>query len=440
MPPKRFLVVRDTAPDGALRGAVVAMGNFDGVHRGHQAVIAAAEERAKGLGKPAAVLTFEPHPRAFFHPQEPLFRLTDESAKLRLLASTGLDGAIVLTFNAALASLTADEFVADILVGRFGIGGAVIGFNFHFGKNRAGSPAFLMAQGRRFGFTVDVVAPFELNGRPVSSGPIRDALADGRLDDAAAWLGFPWFVSGEVIHGDKRGRELGFPTANLSLDAACGLRHGVYAVRVAYRGRHYDGVANFGRRPMFDSGVVLLEVFLFDFAGDLYGQRIDVAFIGWIREEKMFASVEELVQAVREDFAHGARSAQAHRGRLSADLTFATAKGAQLAARALASASGSLRFRSRSSHCAARKASSATGITRSQPIVRPACMATPRTLGSSNHEDDVCARAARSMMARCWARLRDTAKTIAPIRAIRRNTPAIAKPANTAPSCAKAQT
>jgi riboflavin kinase/FMN adenylyltransferase len=301
MPPKRFLVVRDTAPDGALRGAVVAMGNFDGVHRGHQAVIAAAEERAKGLGKPAAVLTFEPHPRALFHPQEPLFRLTDESAKLRLLASTGLDGAIVLTFNAALASLTADEFVADILVGRFGIGGAVIGFNFHFGKNRAGSPAFLMAQGRRFGFTVDVVAPFELNGRPVSSGPIRDALADGRLDDAAAWLGFPWFVSGEVIHGDKRGRELGFPTANLSLDAACGLRHGVYAVRVAYRGRHYDGVANFGRRPMFDSGVVLLEVFLFDFAGDLYGQRIDVAFIGWIREEKMFASVEELVQAVRED-------------------------------------------------------------------------------------------------------------------------------------------
>lgn len=150
MPPKRFLVVRDTAPDGALRGAVVAMGNFDGVHRGHQAVIAAAEDRARGLGKPAAVLTFEPHPRVFFHPQEPLFRLTDESAKLRLLASTGLDGAIVLTFDAALASLTADEFVTDVLVGRFGIGGVVIGFNFHFGKNRAGSPAFLVAQGREF--------------------------------------------------------------------------------------------------------------------------------------------------------------------------------------------------------------------------------------------------------------------------------------------------
>lgn len=301
MTPKRFLVVRDSAPDGALHGAVVAMGNFDGVHRGHQAVIAAAQERARTLGKPAAVLTFEPHPRAFFAGQEPLFRLTDEAAKLRLLASTGLDGAIVLTFDAALAGLTAEEFVRDILVGRFAISGAVIGFNFHFGKNRAGSPDFLTAQGRKFGFTVDVVPPFELNGRSVSSGPIRAALAAGRVDDAAELLGFPWFVSGEVIHGDKRGRELGFPTANLRLDTACGLRHGVYAVRVACGGRRYDGVANFGRRPMFDSGAVLLEVFLFDFAGDLYGQRIDTAFIAWIREEKMFASVDELTRAMNDD-------------------------------------------------------------------------------------------------------------------------------------------
>jgi len=301
MAPKRFLVVRDTAPDGALHGAVLAMGNFDGMHRGHQAVIAAAQDRAKRLGKPSAVLTFEPHPRAFFKPDEPLFRLTDEAAKLRLLASTVLDGVIVLTFNAALASVTAEEFVGRILVERFAISGAVIGFNFHFGKNRTGSPDFLAAQGRKHGFAVDVVAPFEVDGRPVSSGPIRDALAAGRLDDAAALLGFPWFVSGEVIHGDKRGRELGFPTANLSLDASCGLRHGVYAVRIAHGGRRYDGVANFGRRPMFDSGVVLLEVFLFDFAGDLYGQNIDVAFVDWIREEKMFGSVDELVRAMQED-------------------------------------------------------------------------------------------------------------------------------------------
>jgi riboflavin kinase / FMN adenylyltransferase len=301
MPPNRFLLVRDGAPDGALHGAVVAMGNFDGVHRGHRAVIEAARERAGELGRPAAVLTFEPHPRAFFRPNEPLFRLTDEPAKLRLLASTGVDGVIILTFDAALAALTAEEFVGRILVDRFGISGAVIGFNFHFGKNRAGSPEFLTAQGRKHGFAVDVVAPFELNGRPVSSGPIRDALAAGRLDDATALLGFPWFVSGEVIHGDKRGRELGFPTANLSLDAACGLRHGIYAVRVAHGGRRHNGVASFGRRPMFDTGAVLLEVFLFDFAGDLYGHNIDVAFIAWIREEKLFSSADELVRVMNED-------------------------------------------------------------------------------------------------------------------------------------------
>jgi riboflavin kinase/FMN adenylyltransferase len=219
----------------------------------------------------------------------------------------------VLTFNAALAGVTAEEFVSRILVGQFALSGAVIGFNFHFGKNRAGSPDFLAAQGRRYGFAVDVVAPFTLDGRPVSSGPIRDALAGGRLDEAAALLGFPWFVSGEVIHGDKRGRELGFPTANLRLDAACGLRHGVYAVRVGHGGRRYDGVANFGRRPMFDTGAVLLEVFLFDFSGDLYGQNIDVAFVGWIREEKIFSSVEELKDAMNGDM-QAARAALARSG------------------------------------------------------------------------------------------------------------------------------
>jgi riboflavin kinase / FMN adenylyltransferase len=301
MPTKSFLVVRDSAPDDVLRGAVVAIGNFDGVHRGHRAVIAAAQERAKVLRRPAAALTFEPHPRAFFRPGEPLFRLTDETAKLRLLASTGLDGAILLTFDAALARLTAEEFVARILVKRLAVSGAVIGFNFHFGMSRAGSPDFLAAEGRKRGFAVEVVPRFEDDGLPVSSGPIRDALAAGRLADAAEFLGFPWFVSGTVIHGDKRGRELGFPTANLILDAGCGLRHGIYAVRVAFGGRRYDGVASFGRRPMFDTGAVLLEVFLFDFSDDLYGANIDVAFIDWIRDEKIFGSNDALVQQMKDD-------------------------------------------------------------------------------------------------------------------------------------------
>src|SRR6202050_4812079 len=154
MAPKRFLVVRDTAPDGALRGAVLAMGNFDGVHRGHQAVIAVARKRAEELSCLSGVLTFEPHPRDFFHPGEPLFRPTDEPAKLRLLAATGLDGAVVLTFNAALAATTAEDFVAHILVGRFAVSGVIVGFNFHFGKNRAGSPGFLTEQGRKYGFAV----------------------------------------------------------------------------------------------------------------------------------------------------------------------------------------------------------------------------------------------------------------------------------------------
>ena len=240
MPTKNFRVVRDFAlagaPHEALVGAVVAIGNFDGVHRGHKAVITAAQKRAAVLGRPAAALTFEPHPRAFFNPAEPLFRLTDETAKLRLLAATGLDGAIVLTFGDALASLSAEDFVARILVERFAVRGAAIGFNFHFGANRSGSPDFLAAEGAKRGFVVDVVPPLQDRGRPVSSQPIREALAAGRIDDAAELLGYPWFVSGTVIHGDKRGRELGFPTANLKPDAACGLRHGIYAVRVGLGG------------------------------------------------------------------------------------------------------------------------------------------------------------------------------------------------------------
>jgi len=298
---KTFHIVRDFAPPQMLRGATVAIGNFDGVHRGHKAVIAAALSRARSLGKPAAALTFEPHPRAFFHPDEPLFRLTDEAAKLRLLAATGLDGAIVLTFDAALAKLSAEDFVGQVLVAHFAISGAAIGFNFHFGANRAGSPEFLQAQGKRFGFTVDIVPPLLDNGRPVSSGPIRAALAAGRLDEAAEFLGYPWFISGIVVHGDKRGRELGFPTANLRLDPACALRHGIYAVRMAIGGRRYDGVASFGRRPMFDTGAVLLEIFLFDFSGDLYGVTIDVAFIAWLRDEAMFASATDLVRQMAED-------------------------------------------------------------------------------------------------------------------------------------------
>ncbi|HKF99042.1 MAG TPA: bifunctional riboflavin kinase/FAD synthetase [Xanthobacteraceae bacterium] len=299
-----FVVVRDQGPGlDALKGAVVALGNFDGVHLGHRQVIATAQARAATLGALAAVLTFEPHPRIFFKPDEPLFRLTDETNKLRLLAATGLTGAVVMTFDAALASLSAQDFVDRILIDRLAIAGAVVGSNFHFGRQRTGSPDFLIAEGKRRGFAVDIVPVFTHGGRPVSSGPIREALAGGNVGQAADLLGYPWFVAGRVIEGDKRGRELGFPTANLRLDPDCRLRYGIYAVRVGIGDQRYGGVASFGRRPMFATPTPLLEVFLFDFSGDLYGRSIDVAFISWIREEMQFAGIAALIAQMDKDSA-----------------------------------------------------------------------------------------------------------------------------------------
>jgi riboflavin kinase/FMN adenylyltransferase len=301
-PANPFVVVHDDAPTVArLRGAVAAIGNFDGVHRGHRAVIDAALLRAGAIGAPAIAVTFEPHPRNVLRPADPVFRLTDESEKLRLLAATGLSGALVLTFNAAFAAQTAEEFVSRILVARLGIRGATIGFDFHFGHKRGGSPAFLAEQGHRYGFSVDTAPPLEDEGRPVSSSSIRAALTEGRVVEAAELLGYPWFASGTVIKGDQRGRTLGFPTANIALDPHCGLKHGIYAVRVRVGGEMRNGVASFGTRPTFDNGAPLLEVHVFDFAGDLYGARADVAFIGWIRPELKFDQVDALVRRMDED-------------------------------------------------------------------------------------------------------------------------------------------
>lgn len=302
---KPFSVVHGGAiaaePPGALAGAVVAIGNFEGVHRGHRVVIDHAVKLAAKLSRPAGALTFEPHPRAFFRPNEPVFRLTDERSKLRLLASTPLDGAVVVKFDAALAHLSAQDFVRKILCDWLKVSGAVVGFDFHFGRNRAGSPMFLMGQGAERGFAVDVVPEVKDAARRFSSGGVRAALAAGDVADAAALLGYPWFVSSEVIHGEKRGRDLGFPTANIRLDPGCGLRHGIYAMKVEVDGVRYGAVASFGRRPTFDNGAPLLEIFLFDFKGDLYGKVLDCAFIGWIRPELKFDTLEALVARMNED-------------------------------------------------------------------------------------------------------------------------------------------
>ncbi|HET6839079.1 MAG TPA: bifunctional riboflavin kinase/FAD synthetase [Bradyrhizobium sp.] len=303
-----FTVIRDTTPAAAIpKGAVVAMGNFDGVHLGHRAVIEAALQMGRAHGRPAMAVTFEPHPRSFFSPNSPQFRLTDEAGKLRLLAGTGLAGAVVMTFDKKRAETTAQDFIHHDLIERLGVSGIAVGYDFHFGKGRVGSPSLLVSEAPRLGIEVDVQAHVDIAERPVSSSAIRMALAEGQIEDATAMLGSPWFVSGEVIHGEKRGRDLGYPTANIRLDKHCGLKHGIYAVRVGLGGgkdqARLDGVASFGRRPTFDNGAPLLEIFLFDFKADLYGTSLDVAFVAFLREELKFDSVEALVRQMNDDSA-----------------------------------------------------------------------------------------------------------------------------------------
>ena len=268
-------------------------------------------------GKPAFAVTFEPHPRSFFSPNSPQFRLTDETNKLRLLAGTGLAGAVVMTFDKTRAGTSAQDFIHHDLIERLGISGIAVGYDFHFGKGRVGSPSLLVSEAPRLGIEVDVQAHVDIEERPVSSSAIRMALAEGQIDDATAMLGGPWFVTGEVIHGEKRGRDLGYPTANIRLDKNCGLKHGIYAVRVGRGAERFDGVASFGRRPTFDNGAPLLEVFLFDFKGDLYGTVLDVAFIGFIRDELKFDSVEALIRQMDDDSARARAALAAAPGRVS---------------------------------------------------------------------------------------------------------------------------
>ncbi|SCW71627.1 bifunctional riboflavin kinase/FAD synthetase [Ancylobacter rudongensis] len=294
--PHPFPVLRmDDALPAALAAPVVAIGNFDGVHRGHRAVIGTAIDQARSLGKPALAVTFEPHPRAFFRPSEPIFRLTPEPMKLRRLAATGLDGAVVLAFDAALAARDAESFVADILVGQLGVSMVVAGYDFHFGKGRGGSPLFLREAGKQHGFGVEIVPPLLDEGAQISSSVIRAALAQGRVEQAAHMLGAPFEIEAQVIHGDKRGRELGYPTANMRLDPAVTLAHGIYAVTVEIDGVRHKGVASFGRRPTFDDGAPRLETFIFDFADDLYGRVLTVAFHAWLRPELKFDGIDALI-------------------------------------------------------------------------------------------------------------------------------------------------
>lgn len=305
-----FRVLRDaeTVPETA-RGAIVALGNFDGVHLGHQRLVATVREAAARSGRPSAILTFDPHPAAFFAPDQPRFRLTSDAVKFKILAALGLDLAFVLRFDATLAQTSAAEFVSRIVGRQLGAEGLVVGPDFHFGRGREGTPETLARLAGQEGLACTVAEPVQMDGAQISSSRIRSALVGGDVASANRWLGYRWFVEGEVVHGAKRGRELGYPTANVALDPGCGLRHGIYAVRVAIApGDVRDGVASFGRRPTFDDGAPLLEINLLDFAGDLYGRRIECEFVAWIRGEERFESVDALIVRMDQDAA-GARVA-----------------------------------------------------------------------------------------------------------------------------------
>lgn len=293
--------------DEADRGASAAIGNFDGVHLGHQAVIRIARDEAARLGAPLGIVTFEPHPRSFFQPGAPAFRLMNAEARAHRFEKLGVELLYELTFNQMLSSLSAHDFAGRVLAEGLGLRHVVVGEDFHFGKGRDGKAADLARFGAEFGFGVTVAPLLETEGIEVSSTKIREALSDGRPRDAARMLGHLHRIEGEVIRGDQRGRELGYPTANLSLEGLHTPRLGVYAVRVdvltgPHAGEHI-GVSSIGTRPMFGENLPNIETFLFDFKGDLYGEHLSVALVEYLRPEEKFGSVEELVRQMDDDSA-----------------------------------------------------------------------------------------------------------------------------------------
>ncbi len=289
-----------------LKGGVVALGNFDGFHRGHQAVIRAAAAEADLLQVPLWVFSTEPHPRNYFAPDKPVFRLTPFRAKTHCLETFGVENMLVLPFDKGLASMLAQDFIMDVLVKGLGVKHAVVGYDYRFGQHRGGGVDVLRWMGAMEDFGVTIVEPIIEADRtaPVvySSTVIRQALRDGRVRDATEALGHWWFIDGHVLDGDKRGRLLGFPTANLSMDDYILPAFGVYAVRVQLpNGMVRDGVANIGRRPTFAKADVTLEAHLFDFSGDLYGQVISVEIVDFIRPEMKFDGLDALKAQIDAD-------------------------------------------------------------------------------------------------------------------------------------------
>ena len=302
---KTYTTWTDLPPED--RGASAAIGNFDGVHRGHQAVIDIARRQAEKTGVPLGVVTFEPHPREFFAPGAPPFRLMNAEAKSNRLAKLGVDRLYQLPFDSALAGLSAEAFAREVIVGGLGLSHVVVGADFCFGKGRKGTAQDLVRFGQEMGFGVTLAKLLEHGSGAVSSTAIRSALSEGRPRDAAAMLGHWHRIDGAVIGGDKRGRELGYPTANMSIAGLHPPRFGIYAVLVdVMAGPHqgsYHGAASVGVRPMFGQNVPNCETFLFDFDGDLYGTHISVALVEFLRPEEKFDSLDALIAQMDADCA-----------------------------------------------------------------------------------------------------------------------------------------
>jgi len=298
----RWLDHRERIPE-SLRGAIIALGNFDGFHKGHQAVAREAIEWARAEGRPAIIATFDPHPVRFFKPDVPPFRLTTLEQRQELYLAAGATAMLVFHFDAELANTTAEDFVRVLLADRLGVAGVVTGEDFTFGKGRAGDRARLEELGREAGIAARAVPPVMEGGAPVSSSRIREALREGDPQAAAALLTRPFAIRGVVEHGDKRGRDIGYPTANLAIENYLRPRFGIYAVtgRVLATGQILKGAANIGVRPQFEPPKELLEPHFFDFSGDLYGQEIEIAFHHFLRPEAKFDSLDSLVAQIERD-------------------------------------------------------------------------------------------------------------------------------------------
>ena len=284
-----------------LKGAALAIGNFDGVHRGHQEVLNAAIKIAREEGRRSGAVVFEPHPREFFAPDTPFFRLTPLPLKLELLEALGLDQTFVIPFDQALASLSAEAFATEVVAKGLGASHVVVGHDFSYGKGRTGTTEGLAALGRALGFGVDVVAPVGAHGATFSSSRIREHLRQGETREAADQLGYWWRVRGRVEPGAGRGKGLGFPTLNLKLASGQDVRHGIYAMRIDVDGHSHPAAGYVGSRPTFGEGEPVLEAYLLDFAGDLYGKEVEAEFIAFLRPDQTFATPEALSMQMRED-------------------------------------------------------------------------------------------------------------------------------------------